>query len=1354
MTKQVPAKSIKSRRRKSARAKPTVRGSTPDGSFYEIRGIIDEKFVGGKLLYKVDWVENPTTGERYDPTWEPAVNVTEAAIAAWETEKRRTQGAEPDRPHPSAGTDRQPVLSPSRRAKRQRAVSVPEEHERLLKRARTSFDSGYTSTDGDDEAGWALVESIPENKGKIVLEIPVPPEFNPSEYQIISLSQSAPSSQELPLPAPAASPAKCHDQARGQVSQRTIADSQDGFDSLRTQSSVTIAPTSAEAGPSHQTPQSPTGDNSQEADIDRQGVEIGGQTSCSDLEIPSRQPENSYHYTRPSFGLLEISAVQSVPHHDSLGRVGHSRGGSQSTGDNPWSQGFLTQPEYDLPLGFGGSELSGTSQVPARTTSRSQSEPQDLVPNSQSASALRAYSFPTATDSNLHSQAAQAVPPLDSNPGQIQSQTQEVSRPGEEEIVPDTVHKERRRSATSVSDQSVSQAPRGKRQRLASNSTGSTGPLDGDRRLPTPEPNKNVSQRHTALTAMMDGPPAEETPRSAVDLMRQLQADVFGTSPEFVGPRDTGSEAALTSPSAVLPGTDNIAHHLGGVPTREANNSSTAATSSKEPPLSAVEELNRGIGMGINMPTEHAVGSQRSMGYEQPLETVAPSDLTTSANHIAGIGDVLSSGDHQSLDEVADDPIPTSTNDEREQFPQEIDHDEQEDENRDRNFVVTLPMAANTRSIYLETIAENKATMIEFGEVFANSFSNLPDAELVAKMDRVFEQLLGLCDLPAYNDTLLELGTGAMMKHATGSNSKFSFVYEFLNGLWDINARVLILSQPGRVFDYLQAIVSAAEFPYTVLGQGDVAGQARGGMFVILAVAGQDLTMVQGGIDVVLAFDHAARSVELPATLGYDSISPIVLSLVVTYSLEHIDQQLLQQEPDLDGLERKNALNLATAAAKEHLKNPERGYPEPHEAAEIFANFLRSPEAGLAWEPHPLPAGVFELWLSSQDRVQESPNELQQAEVSNMSSSRKRRLDDVEEGTPKRTRLIDLQQPSRNVTPARMSDLLKRTLASHPANSRASTPVEVPVDQLERMADKIAELEDRLAAQNIIEAKTREHMTSLESQVQSYECTLQSLQTKFHDALHDRAEFEKERKAAVEKATAATERLEARNREVETLKDKVKLLESRLADANTTMANSAIPEIARFAQIEKEREEAFHTVQKLENKVRSTENELGYSRKAYQDKSNAHSELNQENRELRNKIVDLEKRASDNLLKIQQIHAQNEMAAVSAQIDDLRAMLENRERELERAKDELRNLRNNRRETRQGSVPRSPRPGVMSPRPGRGVGGGGGGGGGTGSRGTSPAPFMSSDGLSGMPVPGMTFFPPAGNVGRWGHLRD
>lgn len=118
------------------------------------------------------------------------------------------------------------------------------------------------------------------------------------------------------------------------------------------------------------------------------------------------------------------------------------------------------------------------------------------------------------------------------------------------------------------------------------------------------------------------------------------------------------------------------------------------------------------------------------------------------------------------------------------------------------------------------------------------------------------------------------------------------------------------------------------------------------------------------------------------------------------------------------------------------------------------------------------------------------------------------------------------------------------------------------------------------------------------------------------------------------------------------------------------------------------------------------------------------------------------------------MHAQNEAAAVGRQLDELQATLENRERELDRAKEELRLLKSGRRETRQGSVPRSPRTtGLMSPRPGRAVGGGGTGAGGAGSRGTSPAPAVSSSDSS-TPVPGMTFFSPTANGGRWGHLRD
>jgi hypothetical protein len=377
--------------------------------------------------------------------------------------------------------------------------------------------------------------------------------------------------------------------------------------------------------------------------------------------------------------------------------------------------------------------------------------------------------------------------------------------------------------------------------------------------------------------------------------------------------------------------------------------------------------------MDFNLPTETPIMGG-PVEFEQQPVTVAPADLTTSVDPPLVPHDGLSPGDQVlGVDNSA--LVPLNQPDQF-QSPPDIEADEQEDDSHVRHFTVTLPMAANTRAKYLDTITENKATLIKFGDVFANSLTSIPDPALVAKVDTIFDRLLNLCDLPAYEDDLPELGKVDMMKHATNSNSKFSFVYEFINGLWDINARILVISQPGRAFEYLEAVVSATDCPYTVLGQENLTEQNTEVTSVVLAVAGQDLSAVQGGVDVVIAFDHTARSVELPASLSFEAMAPIVLDLVATYSLDHIDQQLQQTDQKLDSLERRNALNLATATAMDYLRNPDRQTTEPHQAAKTFAAFLRNPDDGLDWEPHPLPVDIFEMWLSSQERTQESQGDL------------------------------------------------------------------------------------------------------------------------------------------------------------------------------------------------------------------------------------------------------------------------------------------------------------------------------------------------------------------------------------------
>jgi hypothetical protein len=456
-------------------------------------------------------------------------------------------------------------------------------------------------------------------------------------------------------------------------------------------------------------------------------------------------------------------------------------------------------------------------------------------------------------------------------------------------------------------------------------------------------------------------------------MMNQLSEEVFGASSD-APPAENSQEpasapapepepvSALVSPSAVFPPMGNFAEHL---------------ESSAAPADLSADGLNQHTPASFHIPLESSIVDGHGMDFEQPPATVAPADLTTSVEHFS------SAHDDQVLGNVLEEPAPDSASVEHDQYHLDMGTDSQEDHGR--LFTVTLPMAANVRAAYLDFILENKATMISFGDVLANSDSN-PEPALVNKLDSIFEELLNLCDLPAYHDDLPELSKSEKMKHATNSNSKFSFVYEFLHGLWDINARILVLCQPGRVFEYLEAVISTTNCPYSVLAQSgeDSLAQSTEGTSVILAVAGQDLSSVQG-IDVVILFDHTARSVELPSTLGYESMAPIVLSLVATYSLDHIDQQFVDQ--DLDSLERRNALNMASTTALEYLRNPDRQYVEPHEAAKTFANFLRNPEIGLDWEPHPLPADIFEIWLSSQTQ-----NSQTQAGQPDMLGGRKRPL--------------------------------------------------------------------------------------------------------------------------------------------------------------------------------------------------------------------------------------------------------------------------------------------------------------------------------------------------------------------------
>lgn len=1229
---------------------------------WKIRGILDEKKAKGRVFYLVDWEDHPTTGEKYEASWEPAENVTEAAVQEWE--------------------DTKPKQDPPRVAKRRPG---PSSWERAPKRARTSSRQASFSTanTSDEPESHEILEAKPKT-ASITVEIAARPDFNPSEYSAVSQKQPSHPSEPLRLTRHTVIP-------DSQESTGSLALAAGGTElDIRTsdpypdpeilvevpeaQVQIAVSLDRDSEAPNHS---SNSGGSRETQDDDPVSAQGSLRTGSSERLIPSHQPD-------------------------------HSRHGSQSVGitaedTNSGDIAFLTQPEFDLPV------FPHPSSSPAgqRYYTAEPESPKSVISETSS----------QAPPISRLSQSAQIVPQDNSRPDQswepLESQSEVVAETAKKPTGRQPEYSEPTPALSELSG--VSEEP------LGSNNAASPAKSSFKKSLSQQPLSQHSSRRPvTPQSPTMDHSSGRGgTPRSAFDELREKKEAFFAQGLSASNPSPSPTPEAVAQPS--VPVYQNASSHL-------ANQSH----------YSTVEQEDLVLGVSDRVPAPALMAAPPN--YEQTPTTIAPHQLHTLTDHEVILDPDLPIEDHRLL---AEDDSRSALEAYRE--------DDFEGATGQGEFLITLPLAANSRDRYLRIIQEEKETMIEFGNVFTSSLSRMPSPALVTRMDAVFEKLLDICDLPAYAQDLAGMTANDMARHATNTNSKFLFLNEFLMGLGkDISMRVLVVARPGPAFEYLEALLTMTDIDSLVLGRDDLPEHQTGDLTVILAKADQGLFRTPPrGVDVVILFDDAARAITLPRNLGYaDMGEPVRLSLVATYCVDHINAEFAKSPliGELDGLERKNALNGAVVTAKKYLKAAEfrtfeGDYPEPHVVAKQFADFLASPgTSSFNWNPQPFPAEIFDLWESSQ-RETVTESSLQQPSLSlEAPKTRKRPLENAEEDDPKRLRTLDLR-PARPLSDPILSDLLKDTMARFSPGDAETPTVEVPVRQLEAMAAKMKLLEDCLGEHSLSEKRWREHTRSLEAQVLSYERTAKKIAAKYKEAIGDRGTYEHGSKLSEEKSSRSSSLLEASRAESEALRHRLNELESQLIEARTALESSANPDVAQMAKLQREHEEALARIRDLEKKVASTENLVEYSRDAYQKASSSHSILSKEHQEMKDKLAELERQARENIVKITEINTRSQQDAELRQVDELRALLRDREYLLTQAREELGKLKNGRRETRQSSVPRSPRVGgFMSPRPNRGAG--------SGSRGASPAP---QDG-SGTPAPGgMTFLqqPPRGS-----HLRE
>lgn len=655
----------------------------------------------------------------------------------------------------------------------------------------------------------------------------------------------------------------------------------------------------------------------------------------SDTEVDQEQPPQS---PLPDAGIdPELPAHHSpqassgqLPFRQVEDLQDHSRH-SAALVENPSSSvGLLTQVDQYFPVDGNISSLTDSAH--------------DSIPPVQSqlhdSHISATISDAASVSGTLASQAAQVVSILDSHSAAIRTQTQEDCD-GEDDVVPDTVQKPREPSQSRCELDAALCPPLGISDSIRStHRLVSPSPALGEEddiltsceSLPLPP-----SISSTLPNATMDPPR-----RSALEDLLQIRDSVMNSSIPPIGLMV--SEPAVVSPSK------SDAH-------------ASLALSS--------------LPFGNTMPSQ----ARMDLDYQQFPVTVAPSDLTTSPYKHSFVDLTEPDDNHGILGGILDE-----NEDEEEAM---VMSDGLEDGKNQNVFTVTLPLGSATRDMYLRVLAEHKQTIIEFNSTFSST-PRIPDADLVANMDAVFQKLRNLCDLPPYSGDLHSLPRDDIVKYATSTNSKFVFTHELLQTLRGSSGiRVLIISQPGRVFEYLEAVVATSTANYMVLGR-DGSTEHTGddeNPTVILADTKCNLAEIRTEVEVVVKFDAAARSVKVPPSLDYVEGLPMTLVLVSMHTLEHIDLELGEE---LQGLERKNALNVVTVLTKELLRSPQDDYPEPHQAADLFAAFLKNPDNDIHWSPQPIPEKYLEIWASSQSGQLESTQGSKAPRSESLAAGRKR----------------------------------------------------------------------------------------------------------------------------------------------------------------------------------------------------------------------------------------------------------------------------------------------------------------------------------------------------------------------------
>lgn len=1294
---------------------------SPDDGWFTIKRILEERVVRGRIEYLVDWDDNKTTGEVYAPTW--SREVTDEAKQEWESLKVSrsqegcggTQDSQPPRPsnwRQLSKLQRVDAAGPSSSPRSGLVVTDdqgnrPSQVHRVARRAASSEEPvpSIGSTPSADSldcpeafgsdcfAPWDLDA---HRSQQLIVALQKNSDLDKSEYTSEYNTQSSGHTSQ--------SVAELEDQDEralfaSQLNHQIIPDSQEPSGQTW---SVVIESTdhfAAPAGDESVSPSrlsvvalSPISQQDEPFGADSTSLILGGEGS---QHLHIQEALNGPDIPSNQFGQAQPTSLASRQFHLATPATKSNPKAQSPEATRDWvdtpvtSPAFLSQPP-----------VTREFDVPESSVSHGHGAVRTIA-ETPSYDRTKSAGTSSAVELTQESQDAQVIEPIISQIG-VFSDSHDTDN-----------HGTAVNSHATPQDMPLSQ------------------PLDMDRQenlheSPNPAPSSSAVDELSRLVNL-------DNVMTEGSIFQKGKQTYLDTS-HFATPLPN---LAMQKEKQLVFGSNESAEHESEQRSHEI---------SENPKGSAVQSLQNLINDILDDPDTPASGA------------IVPDALHSSGPHTVSLADISTS--QHGVERTAlplmpslspqDEPAPSNVfQSSGVPFPMAQPKEDSDDDSSETSqepiplkHIITLPFQARLRPLYDDILLDSKKEITQFGAIFNSETYVEPDDALVQKIDDVFGRLHNICDYPpeCIGTALESLPSTQLIKYCRDANAKFNFLYELLQGLTE-ETRVLIVARSAELLSLLYRLCEALHLDCVC---EDIGRSQKTSSNATVTLVLPTRMVDEDDFDVVIGYDHFFGASEIGKKLEPvipDARSPLVLILVTIHSIEHIDLYLPE---DLTPLEKKNALMSGIVRARQFLAEPDRGLPEPHEPASVFLDYLNGLAKGIAWNPVPVPEEILDIYVESQSRSQ-MPTAAGNTELEN---ARKRKLDDSEDENAKRMRVFRNKQPTAQVNNVPLPEDVKALLGSvQPEQDAGKAPrvlVSVPLAVLQALAEHTSELNRRADAADR-ETQYKSVISTLETRVKEYERSSAKMYSSQRSALEDRSKFEQQARkaeAALQKAT------EVAQRDAEKAQKRITDLEATVA--RLTAGSGGADDDTPLAKTQQLLQTAQGNIQTLEKRLENARKDAEYTMSLYQDGTTTSSALRGENADLREQVADLQKKTEETMGKIHAIQADKTTKQYVGQIRNLKTQLRERDIQLDLMKEEIRQLKNGRRDTRQVSVPRSPRLGMMSPRTGRATYGSGS----SASRGTSPAPASAAEGAASSLLTGMQFMTqPPGN-GRWNHLRE